>query len=310
MLRDVPISKPIYDAMCINTYTSGKTDYSPSNLFKGAKEYWGSKQSNGKGRTVSTSFAAFRGNLIHTGMEEYIKLYKGDDTYQTEFHVEINFNDHAKIKLKEDKVIGGTVDLLHTATDGTVTMIDYKTMTTVQFMSDEKIKEYTEKANFYTWCLRKAGYRIDKVVYVAIFIDWSLMRYIRSGKKDNPTLSVPIDLWDEDKAEEMIRTNINRIEQYKDTPLKDIPYCTNLERWEEEPEYKVGKQSPDGKVARAYNGCTFKTLPEAMDEIARRNADPKAKTVAGLKVVGGEPTKCKHYCDVGRSGLCDYMEVR
>ena len=309
MLRDVPVSKPIFYAMCIDTYSSGNTDYSPSSLFRGAKEYWATKKgSKGKGSTVSSSFASFRGNLIHRGMEEYIKLYDGPG-YQTEFHVEVNFNDHAKIKLKEDKIVGGTIDLLHTNVDGIVTMVDYKTMTTVQFMSDEKIKEHTEKANFYVWCLNKAGYKVDKVVYIAIFIDWSLMRYIRSGRKDNPTISVPIDMWDEDKAEAMIRENIEKIEQYKDTPIADIPYCSPAERWEGKPEYKVGKMDKDGIVSRAYNGCTFTDIKDAMAEIGKRNADPKNKSTAGLKVAGGKPMKCQYYCDVGRSGVCNYMEV-
>ena len=303
MIKDIEIAKPLYDAMCIDTYSSGNTDYTPSNMLIGTKEYHAKKRSEEMEPSVSTSFASFRGNLIHKGLEEYIKLYKGEGSYETEVHVEVSFNKNSKRQLIEDKIIGGTIDILYTYPDGTVVLADYKTMNTVNFIDNKKLKEYTEKANIYVWCLRKAGYKIDKVVFIPIFIDWNYARYMRSNKEDLPTLSVSIDIWNEDKAEEFIYNRITSIEKFKDIALEDIPICSKEERWYKKKEFKVGKLVVD-KVPKALPKCTFDTQEEAVEEMNKRNAKGLN---TGIKVVGGESTKCLSYCSFRH--VCKWNEL-
>ncbi len=303
MIDDIGIAKPILDAMSVDLYSSGNTDYSPSTLLLGAREYWLKKGGMSRESSVSTSFASFRGNLIHTGLEEYIKRYQGEGEYQTEIHVEIDFNQHAKRQLSVSKIVGGTIDVLYTYIDGTVVMADYKTMSTVNFIDEKKMKEYTEKANIYVWCLRKAGYRIDRVVYIPLFIDWSYARYVRSNKADAPTLSVPIPIWTEDTAEGFIYDKITAIEEYRDSPIVTIPYCTAEQRWAGKKVFKVGKLDGKGEIPRAYPKCTFDTQEEAAIELAKRNS---TKEVAGIKIDGGTSIKCSNYCEVSK--VCGFVD--
>jgi len=242
MIDDIGIAKPILDAMSVDLYSSGNTDYSPSTLLLGAREYWLKKGGMSRESSVSTSFASFRGNLIHTGLEEYIKRYQGEGEYQTEIHVEIDFNQHAKRQLSVSKIVGG-----------------------------------------------KAGYRIDRVVYIPLFIDWSYARYVRSNKADAPTLSVPIPIWAEDTAEGFIYDKITAIEEYRDSPIVTIPYCTAEQRWAGKKVFKVGKLDGKGEIPRAYPKCTFDTQEEAAIELAKRNS---TKEVAGIKIDGGTSIKC------------------
>ena len=292
------MSKPIFDSIKSNKYNPGKTDFSPSNIMMGAKEYYGKKLlSKNTPTDVSNLWSAHMGSLIHRGLEELLKEFESaDGKYELEIHKEIEF---------EGKVLGGTVDGLFYGNDGTVTLFDYKTLQGKQFISDDKIEEWTYKANFYRYVLHKAGIEIDTLVYIGIWRDWSKAAFMRSNREFYPTQSITLDIWEYDKTEAWIKERIMYFAQYKDTPYQEIPPCTEKERWQSAPQWKVGKLDSKGVIARAYPKCTFDDIESAKLECTTRNSTSKG-VIAGVKEINTDPIKCLNYCDCSK--ICGFVD--
>jgi len=312
IINNCNLPKPLYDAWLANEYNPGETDFSASNIVLGAKEYWSKKRSTGSINTnADKSWSSFIGTLIHLGLEyllnEHNRLTEDEGVlYELEIHKEIPF---------KGMIIGGTIDGVMIYPDGTMVMFDWKTMNSVQFIDEKKMKDYTLKANFYNYVFAKSGYDFKRIKYLPIFRDWNYAKASRSKRTDDfPTLTVDVPIKPLAETEKWISDRIDYFEQYRNTPLEEIPYCTPEERWESKLEFKVGYVDADGKVDRMHNGCSFNTKEEAAVEMMKRNGGTISKTgkhippkkLSGIKKVGGVATKCNIYCDIGNAGLCDF----
>ena len=341
IVNDINLPSPILNAMRNNTYTAGNADYTPSSLAYGAKEYWGRKTFRGLNSRASTLWASFTGTLMHLGLEHLLKAklfctlsgkcitdtypckekeeifsclccehieIKRDNGYKTELHLEVPFNEvSSSLKLPVDRIIGGTIDLLEVA--GNTIIWDYKTMSTSQIINEEKVKEWTEKANIYAWLLMetKTVQKIDKIFYVPIFKDWTATKAERSRDiYDSPCPTIRLEIYDKEKIEKSIYDKVMKIEKYRLTKFEEIPYCSREERWEDKMEYKVCKVT-DGQMKRAVSGGVFNTEEEAMDFLTSKLQKAKMSESYGIKRTGGIPKKCAKWCILSQNGKCDYM---
>ena len=339
IINDCNLPKPIYDAMVANTYNPGKVDYSASSVVYGPKEYWGKKLLKDHNQLASKLWAAFTGTLMHLGLEyflstkyyyngeelkvaniinlsveEFIELQKNVEivanNYKQEMHIEINFNEVSKHhKLEQDRIIGGTIDLLDFVEHlKKYVLYDYKTMSTTSLILDDKIKEWTEKANWYMYCLENSGYRLADLIYLPIFKDWTTTKAMRSGSvEDVPCPSIKLDKWTREQCERWIVEKISYIEKFRDVPYDQIPYCTAEQRWEKHSVFKVCKEK-NGVLGKALPGCTFATVEEAVSAQFERQAKDKKGEIFGVKKTGGTPVKCKDWCVLSQNGICDYMQ--
>ena len=308
LLNDIQLPKPIFDAMTLDKYEGAHVDISPSSIVYGAKEYWGRKRNPGLKSVASKRWGSFTGTLMHEGLKYLLSKYAGPGEYELERRIEFSFNEKARVrKLEIDLIIGGGIDGIYKTAEGKRVLFDYKTMASVQFIDEEKITEWTIKANLYKYIYEKAtGEKIHKLVYIALYKDWTATKAQRSRQVDDvPCKSVVLDVWPEDKIETFIYERALYFEQYRFVDYKDVPYCTDKERWMKPQVFKVGKIT-NGKVERAYPKCTFETIEEANTELDKRNSNG---IVAGIKVDGGESTKCeKGWCPLSANNVCDYCK--
>jgi len=298
IINDCNLYKPILDAYTINneSYSSGKADYTPSNIMMGAKEYWFGKKNRNPNATVSDGWSAFIGTLIHIGFEQLLQQYTGKGEYILERRLELNFH---------NKIIGGGFDGVYIPEDKqNILLFDYKTLQGKQFIDKDKIEEWTIKANIYKYLLEKVeGILIERLAYIGVWRDWKKSAYI-TNQDLKPTQEVLLDIWSNNAIEEYLISRINHIESYKDTPLTEIPYCNNAERWNKKREWKVGKATAQGVVAKALPKMSFFTPEEANAALLERLAK-KPKEVLGIKKTGGDSIKCRHYCNARQQ--CDFL---
>lgn len=342
LINDIQLPRPLFDAMSNDEYSPGNSDYTPSSLGQGTKEYWGKRRNKGLKRYASKSWAAFTGTAMHKGLEYMLRsIYKCDlygkifesmdpcreaitkditdckdcpyikviklSVYRTEVHLEVNFNGVAKtLRLPEEKIIGGTIDLIEI--DNEIIIWDYKTMSTTQFIDEEKVREWTIKGNIYVWLLMmtKTIPKIDHLRYIPIFKDWTTTKAERlRDVNDIPAPTIPLEIWSRAKIEQFIYDQVIRHEACKDTPLDEIPYCTMEERWEKPTQYKALKFTDGipGKKASAVKP----TQEEIIGFINSKK--PKKNELYIYKEFKGKPTRCMGWCDLGNNGLCNYKQL-
>ena len=296
LINDCNLPKPVLDAFEINStmYNPGKTDYSPSNIMLGAKEYWYKKRSKLTSRKVSDGWSAFIGTLIHIGFEYLLKKYTGPGSYKLEQHLELEMY---------GKIVGGTIDGAYYNPDGNITIFDYKTLQGKQFIDEDKIKEWTVKANMYKYLIKKIkNITVTNLIYIGVWRDWKKSAYL-DNQELIPTQAVVLDVWSHQETEEYIKTRIEYFEQYKDSPIDSIPYCRNVERWNKKREWKVGKVVA-GKVPKGLPKMSYDSLLKAEIAMGERSMS-KPKETLGIKVVGGDSPKCRNYCDYRH--LCPFL---
>jgi len=326
LINDIDLPEPIFHAMIANVYTSGDADYTASSIVYGAKEYWGRKlYGKETNSNCSGMWASFTGTLMHIGLEKLLADYNQmlkdnnqilkdyiipDGYYILEDRQTISFNNNAKFfELYQDKKIGGAIDCrFYYNKTGKAKLYDYKTMSSTSLILEDKIKEFTEKANLYRWLMECCGNPISEIEYIPLFKDWTLSKATRSGKiQEYPCMKLKIDMWDRKTIEKFIYDRVTEIEKYRNTPYSEIPYCSNEQRWEDLPKWKVCKVQPNGELGNQLQGCGFNNEEDAKQMLMQRILTAKKNEEYGIKKVGGIPVKCNSYCGLGSSGKCDFL---
>lgn len=325
LINDIDLPDPVFHAMIANIYTSGSADYTASSIVYGAKEYWGKKGNRELKQDCSGLWSAFTGTLMHIGLqvllEQFNEMVKNnhpalkyytipDGYYILEDRQTISFNEHSRFfKLEEDRKIGGAIDCrFYYNKTGKAKLYDYKTMTSTSLILEDKIKDFTEKANLYRWLMECCGNPISEIEYIPLFKDWSLTKAKRSGKiQEYPTMKLKLEMWDRKTIETFMYNRITEVEKYRNTPYSEIPYCNEAERWCGKPCFKVCKIK-DGKVGNALPNCTFEHELNANAELVDRQLKAKKDEVFTVKKVGGVSTKCNNWCNLKTNGICDYED--
>lgn len=181
--------------------------------------------------------------------------------------------------------IGGKFDLV---AEGQVQ--DYKSTGTFTWVKGTRDDEHILQGSLYRW-LNPTIITDDTMVINYIFTDWS-KGMTRGNPKYPPfrVMSKQLDLMSIPETENWVKRKLALIEQYKDTPEKDIPRCTDEELWRSEPQFKYYADPAKATLPGARSTKNFDVMSDAKQFMA----DKGSKGV--IKIVPGEVKRCD-YCD-------------
>ena len=183
------------------------------------------------------------------------------------------------------------------------TLKDYKVTSvwTVMRAMTEGKSEWEQQLNCYAWlCKKNLRRNIYQLQIITINRDWSKNQMLKSGS-DYPTAPVSvidIPLWSEEEQKEFIEKRVNLHQEAEADYLitKELPRCTDEERWKQSDSYRVMKK---GRV-RAMR--VLPTQKEADDYITK-----SSEKNLSIEFAKGESRRCKDYCDV--APFCDQYKM-
>lgn len=142
------------------------------------------------------------------------------------------------------KKIGGQVDLWLSGEVLSGVLIDYKF--TSQWAAKDGVKpEWEQQANINALLCRENGFHVFQAQIVAIYRDWSVGEARRN--QDYPQTQVqvfPVKLWPAEQQESFIA---DRIAMHVDAE-RELPLCTELERWARPEKWAVMKAGREKAV--------------------------------------------------------------
>ena len=316
MKNDINLPDPLFDAMCVSTYSKNGADYTTSSLTDSIRRAIAEKGS-GSEELASSMYSSWRGTIVHSGIQSMLEkhnlLPNKDRTYMVEKSIVVSFNDVAKRKLPEDRKIGGTIDLVCFTKSGSITIYDWKTKVTTQLIKEDTIKEWVLKASIYRWLLIKSGtVSEDKEVgatYVPIFMDWTKTRADRDCSiNDIPAPESKIDLMSLDETEDYIHNRVTEMMKYEGKDINEAPMCTMEERWQPRPLFKIYTVDKNGELAKkCVSHSTSETITEVTEkliEVVKKDPSKQYRIVATKT----DPVRCLSWCEY--SSICNWQNVK
>jgi hypothetical protein len=123
--------------------------------------------------------------------------------------------------------VTGKADLYEGATEG---IEDYKVTSVYKVKND--VKDWETQLNSYAWFYRKIGFNVKKIQVNAILRDWRKGESKR--QKEYPSFAfkqIDIPLWTFEKQDNYIRERVKIHLEAQSLEDKDLPLCTEEERW-------------------------------------------------------------------------------
>ena len=220
-------------------------------------------------------------NLAKLGInQETIKHIKVNPSKVEEHDIPI-YLEQRFVRLFKDWTIGGKFDLIF---DGR--LFDNKTTSVWTYLYDSKVEDYTKQLSIYRW-LNPDLVTDDQFTINYIFTDWSAIK--AKQEADYPKcriISKSYPLMELADTERFIRTKLEQVEKYWDTPDNELPECTDEELWRTASKYKYYKNP--NKLGRATK--VFDSFTEAA---AYQNIDMNGKGT--IISVPGSVRRCA-YC--------------
>lgn len=284
---------PIVRAVTKDPYDRGPATFSVSNIIDSPRAQtlqW--KHDQEIVEDVSDRVFSLLGRAVHQILE-----WGATDEQET-----------AEERLFMDVTVGGTtvtvsgaMDLQQAPLDGVVDISDYKVTSVYGFQADKEA--WHNQLNCYAHLVRRAqkrgfldregkwrmeprsGANVGHLSIVAILRDWS------SGKAkttaDYPPAAIQeidIPLWPVAEAERYFleRVKLHVKARSADFAGKELPLCTKVERWEDDPKFAVMKAG--NKRATAV----FEDHDNALEFIRQSNDKDKLSVQAR----GAEPRRC------------------
>ena len=150
-------------------------------------------------------------------------------------------------------------------------------------------KEWEQQLNIYAQLFRSNGFDVSSLSIIAFFRDYSKLQRERLGYLKAPVQEIAIPLWSEDKALSFIREKISLHKNFVDKEQKDLPLCTEEERWARATTYAIMK---DG-VQKARK--VLKSKSAAEDYLDKYHTNQKNMYI---ETRPGKSIKCDDYCSV------------
>ena len=203
---------------------------------------------------------------------------------------------NAEIDLRWEIVKGyyltGRCDLYN---EETFTIEDYKTCSVYKILQKD-FEDWRKQGLMYAWLSRKLGKYVGKLRFHALMKDWSSKDYRHRGEKwypEHPIWTWQYEITENDmiEIEKFIRDKFDEIIKYES--MKDLPLCTNSERWNAGNKYAI-KKIGQKKAIKIYD-----SVEEA-----------ELNVCEGLEIETrpGEDKKCLDYCRVCK--FCDYWKEK
>jgi hypothetical protein len=185
-----------------------------------------------------------------------------------------------------DCTVTGRLDLYN---EQTMTIKDYKTATVAKVTNGD-FEEWRLQGLIYDWLLRKNGRQANRLEFYAMLKDWSPhgLKMARLRGEFYPehavwTWSHEITEQERSETDEYIKHRVNEIEMKMSMDEKDLPPCSEEERWSTPTVYAVMKEGRKTAVK----------LCATEDEAKSVCGDDKALRI---EVRPGEDKRCNDYC--------------
>ena len=262
------LPQPIVDAVKYDGHRRG--DYSITELGRDPKELWLTRRHDDEIVVdVADRLWALMGSAIHFILE---KADSGNTLIEEYLKTELN-----KI------TVTGRPDLM---ADGVIS--DYKFTSVWTLIFKSQIESWTKQLNGYAYLYHTYGFKVKSLEIIVLLRDWSKTK--AKFDPDYPQLQiqkVPIELWTTEKQKIYLMSQTTLMEKWKDVPDKEIPICSEKNRWHKEDKFAVMKAGNK----KASKVCSSET--EAQKIIAGKE-DKEKHTIEFRQ---GEDTKCLNYCD-------------
>lgn len=161
---------------------------------------------------------------------------------------------------------------------------DFKSTSVYAHILGSKDQDYIRQGSIYRWI--HDDIVTDDVIQIQhIFTDWS--RGKSKQQKDYPPsrlMDYTLPLMSLEETEQFIGNKLNEIEHFFDKPEHELPYCTDVELWRSDPQYKY-YANPE-KMGRAT-----KVFDTEADAIAEKQSRGKGVVIT----IPGEVRACG-YC--------------
>ena len=186
-------------------------------------------------------------------------------------------------KITDKTTVTGKVDCYDMADE---ILYDYKT-TSVWKIVLKNFEDWYMQGMIYSWLLSKKGLKVRKCKFVALLRDWSETESQR--KADYPSSPVYVYEFDVTDADlesvgEVIKSKIELLEKYADTPDEELPDCSKDERWASADIYAVMKEGRKTSVKNFDN-------EEEANKMAKEGGDKYY-----VETRPGTDKKCTRYC--------------
>jgi hypothetical protein len=137
---------------------------------------------------------------------------------------------------------------------------DFKSTSTYTAMNHTNDEKYVWQGSIYRWLSPKI-ITSDKMAIRFLFTDWSAAKARMDPKYPQRRFQSQIfDLRSMAETEAFIKRKLALIDQYRDAPESELPYCTDEELWRSTPVYKYYKD-PAKRVRSTKN---FENKQDAM----------------------------------------------
>ena len=273
------LPQPIVDAITNDSYDNGGADISASSLLNAPRIFALEKQHAGSlTEDVADSLPALLGTAVHDLLEKH------DNTGITEKRLFMK---------REGWLVSGKFDrFVYTDTE----LQDYKTTRADAFAAKQRegFKEWEQQLNIYKRLMEENHLAVSSLAVVVILVDWSPMRKARSEDyPPHPIVRVPLPIWNPVEADQWINSRIRLFQ----AALKDLPLCTDEERWQRGNPYKVIKKGRKRAVK------TFPTQAEAEMWVGAQS------DYATMSIIHEPPApiRCQNYCPV--ASVCEQWKT-
>jgi len=179
---------------------------------------------------------------------------------------------------------------------------DYKVCSAKKYEDTDHI-DWERQQNIYAYMLRKKGHSVKRIEILAMFRDWSKMKYIMNAK--NPSRKYPnsvfkifpLRVWSDKECEEYIRKRVKI--HYEAKQLNKMPLCTYTERWAQPDKFAVLSDT-------RKNAAKLCLSQKAAEEYIRQNGEKLTNPKIEYRIDVG--FKCKFYCSVAQ--FCEQKRKR
>jgi len=298
IINNEGVPYPIYKAVINDGYTAGNADFSVTQLYDAPKKVYGDRivARNGTKRNISDVLDMFEGSITHEGMEYRLK---DDKEFITEKRLFVN------IKVGDQTILlSGAFDCYCIPNK---TLYDYKTTSAGGWkMRHKKMIQYSQQVNIYRILMKLNSYEDPQSIKIIFFVKgWNQIDAYSHDYPRSRFMEENVEKLSDEQVITLIKEKISILLQSSTTPYAEIPYCSPEQRWEDPPVWKVCKLDFKGKEP-----VRPRAVPKGIfieHESAENFLKVKGKGYF-IREFGGKPVRCLKYCQVGKTGICNFLK--